>query len=233
MPTALLVHGITNGPSTMWRFAEWLEARGWEVEAKAQLGHGGRGPAPSYTLDALGRDNVAMGDHDLVIGHSLGGSTAVKALSLRPGWTKRLVVIDPALYVGPDGNGMSVESQVAELALTAEDIQALHPAWDRRDVVAKAEESTRVDPEAVRAIMSREQEPWDLRAAISGFDIPVLLLTADPSVFSIVDPADAAAIVAANPNVTWVSVDGAGHNVHRDAPERVREVLLDWLDRTA
>ena len=94
--TALLLHGFTSGPASMWRFQEWLAGLGYQAEARAQLGHGGRGPAADYSLAALAADNLAMGDHDLVVGHSMGGATATLAAARRPQWAGRLVLVDPA-----------------------------------------------------------------------------------------------------------------------------------------
>src|ERR1700722_709689 len=39
--TALLLHGFTSGPASMWRFGEWLAGLGYQGEARGQLGHGG------------------------------------------------------------------------------------------------------------------------------------------------------------------------------------------------
>ena len=94
--TALLLHGFTSGPASMWRFQEWLAELGYQAEARAQLGHGGRGPATDYSLAALAADNLAMGDHDLVVGHSMGGATATLAAARRPEWAGQLVLVDPA-----------------------------------------------------------------------------------------------------------------------------------------
>ena len=47
------------------------------------LGHGGHGPAADYSLAALAADNLAMGDHDLVVGHAMGGATATLAAARR------------------------------------------------------------------------------------------------------------------------------------------------------
>ena len=99
--TALLLHGFASGPASMWRFREWLAELGYQAEARAQLGHGGRGPAADYSLAALAADNLAMGDHDLVAGHSMGGATATLAAARRPEWAGRLVLVDPAWRFPP------------------------------------------------------------------------------------------------------------------------------------
>src|SRR5581483_9475362 len=54
---------------------------------------GGRGPAADYSLAALAADNLAMGDHDLVVGHSMGGATATLAAARRSEWAGRLVLV--------------------------------------------------------------------------------------------------------------------------------------------
>ena len=97
--TALLLHGFTSGPASMWRFQEWLAELGYQVEARAQLGHGGRGPVAGYSLAALAADILAMGDHDLVVGHSMGAP--------RPRWPR------PGDRSGPGGSSSSTRHGVS------------------------------------------------------------------------------------------------------------------------
>ena len=58
--------------------AGWLEEAGWQTETATLLGHGGRTPAPSY---------------------SLGGTVSTVIAADDPGWTGRLVLLDPVWYV--------------------------------------------------------------------------------------------------------------------------------------
>jgi pimeloyl-ACP methyl ester carboxylesterase len=136
--TALLLHGFTSGPASMWRFQEWLAGLGYQAEARAQLGHGGRGPAADYSLAALAADDLAMGDHDLVIGHSMGGATATLAAARRPQWAGRLVLVDPAWRFSTTEEAAAVKrEELAALDRDAGEIRAAYSAWDERDGAAK------------------------------------------------------------------------------------------------
>jgi len=216
----------------MWRYQEWLEELGWDVEAPAQLGHGGRGPSPSYGADALRDDNLAMGDHDLVVGHSLGGATALMAAAVRPEWARRLVMVDPPWNIPGPMVAMVRDAQLAELDWTADDIRAQYPHWDDRDIEAKVFEASRADPGAVAGIF--DQNPgWTMLQMAMTLPMPTLLITGDPAVDTMTSPADAMSVAEANRRLTWVTAAGTGHNPHRDDPEQVRLILLDWLEKTA
>jgi len=228
MPTALLVHGLSSSPGSLWRVRDWLAETGWEVASRALLGHAGRPEAERYTLADYADDLVAGASWDLVVGHSLGGSTATLAASREPAWTARLVVIDPAWHIPASELAGVRAGEEAELALTPADLDAEHPTWDERDREAKLEGIRTIAPGALGRTFDDNPE-WDLRAAARALAIPTLLLTGDPSVFSLVAPDDARAVAAANPHVVYRPIAGTGHAPHRDAPEVVRDALLGWL----
>jgi pimeloyl-ACP methyl ester carboxylesterase len=227
--TALLLHGFTNGPASMWRFQEWLTEHGYQAEARAQLGHGGRGPADDYSLAALAADNLAMGDHDVVVGHSMGGATATLAAARRPQWAGRLVLVDPAWRFPTTDEAAAVKrEELAALDRDAAEIRAAYSAWDDRDGEAKIQEAARVWRPAVEAIIDANLDA-DLLDAARSLTVPTLAICGDPTIGGTVTLADGDAVVSANPNVRLVRIAGAGHNPHRDDPEAVRRALLSWL----
>ncbi|MBO9578899.1 MAG: alpha/beta hydrolase [Microbacteriaceae bacterium] len=234
MPRALLIHGLSNTPASMWRVQAWLEALGWGVHAHSPLGHAGRGPAPDYSVEAGVADALAHapGPWDLVVGHSLGGTLATAIAARHPAWTRRLVVVDPPWYFSPTYLAGVREAELAELTMTRADIVAASPHWTGRDIDAKVEGLATVAPGAVAGVFD-DNPDWDVRADAAALPVPTLLLTGDRSVFTLLDPADSAAAVAANPRITWVEVPGAGHAPHRDQPDATRAALLDWLAATA
>jgi len=224
--TALLLHGFTSGPASMWRFQEWLAELGYQAEARAQLGHGGRGPAADYSLAALAADNLAMGDHDLVVGHSMGGATATLAAARRQAWAGRLVLVDPAWRFSTAQEAAAVkQEELAALDRDAGEIRAAYSAWDERDGAAKIQEVARVWRPAVEGIIDANLDA-DLRDAARSLAVPTLVICGDPAAGGAVTHADGDAVASANPNVRLARIAGTGHNPHRDDPQAVRRALL-------
>lgn len=223
---AVLVHGLTSGPAAHWLLREHLEDRGWEVTAPTLLGHGGRGTAPSFAVEAYAAD-LPDGPWDLAIGHSLGGAATLIAAGT-PGWTRRLVQLDPAWFI-PEGD---------RDAFIAEEVAALSPGpdayagWDPRDAEAKRDAVAGVPAETVIRTVD-ENEAWDLRPLADTLRLPTLVLGADPAVFALLDPADGRAAAEHNPLVEHRTIVGAGHSVHRDRPRETLAALDEWLARTA
>lgn len=234
MPRALLIHGLSSSPASWWNVRSWLEGSGWSVETAALLGHGGRAPAARYTLgdyaaDVLLHHSAAAG-WDLVVGHSLGGTTATLAASRERPWARRLVLLDPVLHVPVSMAAEIRAQQIAELALDRSAIVAENPSADVRDVEAKLAAIAQVDPAAVARTFD-DTGSWDVRAAASRLTMPTLVLAGDPQVFTLLDPADGETIASGNPHLELRRIAGAGHGVHRDRPDEVRRAIQDWLSR--
>lgn len=220
---ALIVHGLTSGPGALWRVREHLEEAGWDVTAPALLGHGARGAAASYRLEAYAAD-LPAGPWDLVIGHSLGGAaTAVRATG-EPGWAARLVLLDPAWWIPLEHRGQLRADEIAALAPAADAFDG----WDPRDAEAKRIALAGVDPEAPGRTFD-DNADWDLRPRAAALPSPTLLLGADPDVGALLRPDDARAAVAAAPAARYEIVAGAGHSVHRDRPAATAAAIDAFL----
>lgn len=227
---ALLIHGLSSGPDGWWRVRGWLEDAGWQTETVALLGHGGRPPAPSYTLDAYVQDvRDATDRYDLVIGHSLGGCVATVIASADRDWTRRLVLLDPVWYIPPHDLPAIAADQAGELELTEASLRAAKPHWDDRDIAAKLAAIAAVDPGAVTRTFA-EVDRWDLRDAARGIPMPTLVLGGDPEVYTMLEPADGYEVAEDAADMRYVVVPGAGHSPHRDAPAATRAALEEWLE---
>lgn len=223
---ALLVHGLSSDSESWWRVEEALVADGWSVTVVDLRGHGSGPRTESYSLAEYAHDLPGDG-WDAVVGHSLGGAVSVLAAQ-RPGFARALVLLDPVLEVPDELYAETVADQVSELGLTAESLVALKPHWHPRDRDAKLLGVQRVDPAAVERTFS-DTGRWDVTAETTALTVPTLILAGDPAVYSMLAPATAQAIVAANPLVEYRVIEGAGHSPHRDRPDATLAALRDWL----
>lgn len=227
--SALLVHGLSSSPDGWWRVRGWLEDAGWSTETVALLGHGGRGSAPGYTLDAYVADvRDATTPHDLVIGHSLGACVSTLIAASDAAWARRLVLLDPVWFIPDEQLPAIAAAQVSELSVTAESLRADKPHWDERDIAAKVAAVRAVDPGAVERTFA-SQPHWDLRAVARRVTVPTLVLGGDPAVYTMLEPADGYGVSEDAPDMRYVVVPGAGHSPHRDAPDATRAALDAWL----
>ena len=223
---ALLVHGLTSSGATWWRVGEALASDGWFVTAVDLRGNGAAPVADSYAFADYAGDLPGDG-WDVVIGHSLGGAVATVA-ALRPGFTRRLVLLDPALALPDPGLEGLLAGELGELALDEAGFSRLRPAWHPLDIAHKA---AAVGPSR-RTMVERtiaHNTPSDVLHDATLLEVPTLLVGGDHAVFSMLSTESAYALVAANPNLAYVVVPGSGHSPHRDRPEETLVLLRDWL----
>ena len=223
---ALLLHGLGSDGATMWRLADHLAGRGYEVVAPDMRGQGISPPAASYTLAEIAADVRALGTGwNIVAGHSLGGAVAAVLLG-DPGFAAHGLLLDPVLIVPRDWMPDLEAALVNEAGgnLTVEAIRERAPLWDDEDVFRLARAGALLSPNVVRQIL-RATQPWDLTEWVARWTVPVTILAADPAVEALFTPDHAAAVTAACATARVVTVPQAGHNVHRDAPDTVLAAL--------
>lgn len=230
---ALLIHGLgSNGP-LMWRYGVELADAGWRAVAVDLRGHGTAPRALDYTIAAYAADVAATvpeggGPWDLVIAHSLGGAAATVATAGAPIWTRRLVLIDPAIQLADHDRDVVRNSQEASFAdPTVAAVRAEHPTWHPHDVELKALSAQQASRWAVEQT-SAQNTPWDVRADASRLAVPTHVIASDPEVYSIFKGALADEVLA-NPHISMSVVTGAGHSPHRDLPEATMAALRDAL----
>ncbi|BDV31191.1 alpha/beta fold hydrolase [Microbacterium terricola] len=231
---ALLVHGLGSNGALMWRYANALADAGWRADAVDLRGHGTAPRTLDYTIPAYAADLLAAradatdAPWDLVIGHSLGGAAATLAAADRPGWTRRLVLIDPAIHLLPADREIVRESQAASFANpTVAFVRSEHPHWHEHDIELKALSAQQASPWAVEQT-SIQNPDWDVRDAAARLSVPTHIIASDPKVYSIfagtlIDE------VLANPLAAVSVIAGAGHSPHRDKPDETIAELLEVL----
>jgi len=222
----LLVHGLNGSADTWERVAERLVEKGWHVTAVDLRGHASAPAAPDYALASYATD-LPRDDWDLVIGHSLGGASSLLAATT-PGFAQRLVLLDPVLEIDPAARDAIIADQLDELELTVESLRAQKPHWHPRDLASKVEAAHRSSAATARG--SFEHNPaWNLVVEASTIAVPTLILGGDHAVYSMLATETAAAITTANPRVSYVVVEGAGHSPQRDRFEETLAAILSFV----
>ena len=197
-------------------------------------GHGDAPRSLDYSVAAYGVDLAVTlpeggGAWDAVIGHSLGGAASTVAAASAAEWTRRLVLIDPAIHV--DGRDAAIVRRSQERAFAdtrLEVVQQEHPHWHPQDQELKVDAVLRASAWAVEQT-SVQNQPWDVRAEAARLRVPTHVIGADPAVYSIFTGALADEVLAANPLISLSIVEGAGHSLHRDRPEESVRQLLEAL----
>jgi pimeloyl-ACP methyl ester carboxylesterase len=227
---ALLIHGLGSNGALMWRYGIALADAGWRADAVDLRGHGTAPRALDYTLAAYGADVGAVrpddgGGWDLVIGHSLGGAASVLAAAEDASWTRRLVLVDPAIALTDRDRGIVRDSQTRSFDDPSQAaVRAEHPHWHPQDIELKALSAQQASRWAVEQT-SAQNARWDVTDAALRVAVPTHVIASDPRVYSIFRGKPAEAAVAPNPHFAVSVVADAGHSPHRDRPEATIEAL--------
>jgi pimeloyl-ACP methyl ester carboxylesterase len=232
---------MTSSRKSWERLARHLEGR-FRLVSYDQRGHGDSaeiaGPM-SLARGVSDAQNVAaaLGEPvDMLLGHSWGGAVAILAGSRLP--VARAAAADPMIrQVSADW----YDEYLAELrelfALAGNERDARvredYRDWSALDVEGKVHAVHSMTAEPI-AGLARENPPegWDLRAAIAGYEKPLLLALAargesinDEETLAQVEREHSASVCIAR-------VPNAGHNLHRTAFEDFARLLDDWLALT-
>jgi pimeloyl-ACP methyl ester carboxylesterase len=239
-PGALLLHGLAGTAP------EWEETAGWlmdthRVVALDQRGHGRSERHPrDVSRAAFVEDAVAAIEQlglapVVLLGQSLGGHTALLLAARRPELVRALIVVEaspaeaeadaparvrqllstwpipfPSLEAAQAFfGGGTLAGRIWATSLEARD-GGLWPAFEVDVMVATLEEATGAGY-------------WDEWRSISA---PILVVRAENGDLS---AGEAEEMIATSAEATLVSVAGAGHDVHLDAPEAWRTAVEAFL----
>ncbi|GAB3607469.1 hypothetical protein GCM10027413_28780 [Conyzicola nivalis] len=223
---ALLVHGLTSSGATWWRVGDSLAKAGWHVTAVDLRGNGDAPVADGYAFADYAGDLPGSG-WDAVVGHSLGGAVATVA-ALRAGFTRRLVLLDPALVLPSAELDGLLAGELGELGLDEAGFRELRPAWHPLDVSHKATATAKATADMVTRTIAHNT-PWDVLDDARRLAVPTLLVGGDHAVYSMLPTATADELVAANPLIDYRVIEGSGHSPHRDRPDETLALLREWL----
>ncbi|WP_244960188.1 alpha/beta fold hydrolase [Actinomyces faecalis] len=260
-PALLLLHGITGSAvSQSEAISHWTRA-GYRVIALDARGHG---LSPCWSPEQLARAGEVLVDdvvatlseieaersarlaaglpapaaRPVLIGHSMGGATAMVVAARHPELVAGVVLCDPARY-GQRSSGELLARGAARRRALESELADLPAALSRSldsDSVPDTEAaavlwaSQHVDPALLDTGVVAPQVPW--LAGMAQLTVPTLLVTGDRPGSARVGVQGLAEVEAlGHANVTTALVPGSGHDVRRDQPEGFYAVVDSWLAR--
>jgi pimeloyl-ACP methyl ester carboxylesterase len=240
-PATLLLHGIGNYGRYWDFFADAIAGRLRLVATDAR-GHGESGKPPDgYAPDEFIADALAVLDalaieRALVVGHSMGGTHAIRLAAAHPDRVERLVVVDagpePMREGAERARRLSLERperfEYADDALAylrrtspgySEEVYKNRMRWlfreDAGDVVWRSSR------DALAAIMSSARgDLWD---ALRGARCPVLLVRGTRS--NVLSAEIAKRMIETLAQGRLIELD-AGHNVALDRPKELADAVV-------
>lgn len=231
-PPLVFLHGLLGSGACLGPIARAL-ASDFDIVLPDARGHGdSSAPADGYRYDVLARDALGLIRaldlaRPVLVGHSMGGMTAAVAASLAPESLRGLVLVDPT-FLEPARQREVWESDVAgehrrmaelgkEGLVTQARARQPHRAVELLEHLADARLRTCLD---AFEILRPPNPPY--REVVAGLALPTLLVVGDATV---VTRAMADELAGLQPRLKIAAIEGAGHGVPYDAPERVAELV--------
>ena len=201
-----------------------LDERMWDAQLDALDGDV---YAPNFydlggnSVDGWAEHVLERVDGDLVaIGASLGGYVALAMARAAPDRVKSLLLAGARAAADPPERRAAREEMIR--VVQAEGIEG----WNREFAPPGPEDRT--TDELVRGIQAL-RDRRDATDVVAGFTGPLSVVVGDRDEILPVD--EARQIAESAPDATFEVVEGAGHVVSVDAPDRFNEILLALLNR--
>lgn len=240
-PAIVLVHGLGGSRKTWSSFAPLLAARARvAVPDLRGCGDSTRGSA-AYTLARTADDIEAVAaavgfDRYVLVGHSLGGVIVQEILTRRPVNVVGAVLVSTSsrlnekatenwrrLADAVEARGLS-DSPAAAARGFAEEFAAAHP-----DVVAEHARISAATDRKVYAEQARAASSYDYTDALATVACPVLVLQGLAD--RLTPPGGSVLLHRALPaGARLEMIEGAGHNLPVEMPERVADLVLAFAE---
>jgi pimeloyl-ACP methyl ester carboxylesterase len=231
-PPVVILHGLL-GSGRNWRSVAKAIAPDHRVYCVDMRNHGQSPWAPSMSYPEMAEDvrmliESQRLDKPVVIGHSMGGKTAMVLALEAPKLIGRLIVVDIAPVSYPDRFSSYVE------AMQAVDTHTLTKRADAMQQVAQRIQDTDVVGFLMQNLVPRDHHfDWRVNLGVIGAQLSVLsgfpqeLLARRyqgpttlirGSLSDYVQPPDRAVFAQMFPGLQVIDIQGAGHWVHADKP---------------
>lgn len=240
-PPLIILHGLFGSLDNWMSFARQLEEHR-TVYLVDQRNHGQSPHSADFNYDAMAEDlktfidNHSL-DHPEILGHSMGGKTAMTMAVKYPGHFSKIIVVDIAPKAYPIRHDMIID------ALKSVDIQNIKNRNEGEKALAQ-----HIKDSGIRLFLMKnlkrtpEGFTWkiNLKAIEENIDRvgegieeknasekPVLFIRGSKSDY-ILDE-DIITIVSIFPNAEVKTIEGAGHWVHAEKPDELLNLTKEFL----
>jgi N-formylmaleamate deformylase len=179
----------------------------------------------------------------ILLGHSMGAVTTLVMAGLNPDLPGAILLEDPPDWWMP---AKEVDPQTAErFAMGIKwmtDLQskpkkqiiaeqrAAAPGWSEAELGPWADSKLRFNPQVFSIFGPNPAAGVDWKKVLSAITCPALLITADPTLGSIVTQDSAKALKILVPQLKIANIPGAGHNIRREQFEAYLAAVHSFLD---
>ncbi|MCP9198631.1 alpha/beta fold hydrolase [Gramella sp. GC03-9] len=239
----LILHGFL-GMSDNWKtLGKQFADEGFEVHLIDQRNHGKSPHSDEFSYELMAEDiKEYCQEHELdniiLMGHSMGGKTAMLVAATYENLVERLIVVDIApKYYAPH------HKQILK-GLTALDDARLSSRRDAEDLLEEYIDETGVRLFLLKNLYRKEKDLLSLKMNLpvlkdkienigralpqhSEYKGPVLFIKGDNSNY--IKDEDHEEIRAHFPKVEFVSIKNAGHWVHAESPQEFFEAIIRFV----
>ena len=262
-PAVILVHGFSDNGRCWPRLSADL-AKHYDVIVPDARGHGRSarivpGEKTDPTADLAGIIQRLGLERPVVVGHSMGASTAAQLGARFPDHVRALILEDPpwrpyperpALLSMKPGNLEAEQMKPPPAAAPTPDANPLKrwiESLEGLTVEAIAEENRAEYPGWPRDVLLRwsqakqefdrnfflrkEAHPMGWPEVVDVIRCPTLLITSEPDRGGIITPQLAQEVMERNPAFTVVKIGGVGHHIRFEAYDRYRDAVFEFLEK--
>ena len=241
-PPLVILHGLFGSSDNWQTFAKMLADR-FTVFTVDLRNHGLSPHAEEFSYEWISQDLLQWADdHGLpefyLMGHSLGGKAAAFFALQYPGRVKKLIILDIAMKAYPPHHQQYFE---AMLGLDFDLIRSRNEAdaWLQRSISSLAVRQFLLK-NLVRDAEGRFRWKFNLKGLYEKYDSinvaiksqspyekPVLILAGERSAYIL--PEDEEPMKILFPQAMLKTIPGAGHWIHADQPELLKDEVMGFL----
>jgi N-formylmaleamate deformylase len=248
-PPFILLHGATDNGLCRTRIAASL-AETYDVIMPDAQGHGlsdrfGKNSTFKKRVEqVVGLDRALGLKKPIIMGHSMGASTAANIAIEHPSLPGVIILEDPP-WVEPPARAEEIEAMQNKAEAMREWLTGLHNLTVEA-IIAKSRENDPQWPEEERLPWARAKQQFD--ASLFSYPIanerhyselvpkikcPTLLIIGDNGIVTAEVAANVANLWKSKQPFKWVQIKGATHNIRRDNFTDYKTALFDFLENLA